>query len=176
MKKTIVLLLSLTLLTTLSYAQRITYNQLHHIYKTWVQNKGSDVNAITAQLHLSSPKWKIMSEQPTIEDNTSYYAWTALDTKSDTTVIALYVKQDGADIKYSLRYAFNSKLLYDTIVQSLKASIDYKGSITSATDNSKGEYDLIGNANGITPYSFELSDYNLNSSAAHPRLFTVDIF
>ena len=173
--KKLLLLFCLTISISLTYAQGITYNQLQHIYKNWVQSKATNVKAISAQLHLISPKWKIMSEQPITEGTTNYYAWTTLDTKTDTTVIALYVEQDGDNIKYSLRYAFHSKLLYNSIMQSLKTSIDYKSSITSATDNSKGEYDVTGNGNGIRPY-FELSDYNLNSSAEHTRLYTVDIF
>lgn len=179
MKKFLVLI-SFVALVNASRAQSISYTQLQHILNTWMQGKGTTAQAISAQLHAIYPKWKMLANMPAVDGETTYYAWTTLDTKSDSTAIALYIDKDATTIKYTLKYAFHSKALYDSMLRSLNASTYYQnGRITTFTDKSKAEVTTTALANDSLPMAsridFMLSDYNSNAGP-NPQLFTVETF
>lgn len=180
--KKILILLVLSVLASSTFAQSLTYNQLQSIFMTWMQSKGANVSILNKKLNTINPKWKIVSYKPMIAQNgeEKYYAWTTLDTKKDTTAIAVYIEEDATTIKYSLKYAFHNNVSYNGLVKGLRASTYYANRITTETDESKGETSLFGHPDESLPIAnridFLLSDYNLNSDDTHPRLYTVDIF
>lgn len=151
------------------------------MFKTWEQVKGNNIQSITTLLHSINPKWKLSSATPSFDSDkeTKYWIWTAVTSSKDTSAFALYIDEDESTTKYSLRYAFHSKVGYQSLATALKADPYYLGRVTTQTDNSKGEVSLLALANDDLPMpkriDFLLSDYNLNSSDDHPRLFTVDI-
>jgi hypothetical protein len=179
MKKFLVLI-SFVALVNATHAQSISYTQLQRILNTWMKGKGATAKDISAQLHTISPKWKMLSNMPAVDGESTYYAWTALDTKSDSTALAVYIDKDATTVKYTLKYAFHSKALYDSMLRSLRASTYYQsGRITAFTDNSKGELTTTALANDSLPMAsridFMLSDYDSNAGP-NPRLFTVETF
>lgn len=181
MLKNLIIIICFNLAVSKVSAQSINYSQLQKVFTTWMNSKGKTTTGIATQLKAISPKWKLMSLEPLTDGDSKYYVWTALDTKTDTSAVAMYIEEDETTVKYSLRYAYHSKVLYNSMVESLKASSYYaKGRITSFTDKSKNEVTLNGFPDETLPIAQRidllLSSYELNNSAAHPPLYTVDIY
>jgi len=161
-------------------AQSVSYAQLHQLFKVLMTGEPTTVKTISMQLHAINPKWQLITKEPLYDGETKYYYWRAKETNSDSTAIAIYIDEDATTLKYTIKYAFHSKALYDSMLRSLTASSYYpSGSVTSFTDNSKGEFTTTALASNSLPMAsridFILSDYNINAGP-NPRLFTVDIF
>lgn len=181
MLKNLIIIICFNLAVSKVSAQSISYNQLQKVFTAWMNSKGKAVSGITTQLKAISPKWKLLSPKPITDGETKYYTWVALDTKTDTTAIAVYIEEDATTVKYTLRYTYHSKALYNAMVSSLKASTYYeKGRITTFKDNSKGEFSLNALPDESLPIQQRidvlLSSHELNVSADNPALYTIDIY
>lgn len=178
MKKLIYLTLFIAFINV-SNAQSVSYSQLHGIFSTLTTSQTNTIHEITLQLRKISPKWQLITHKPITDGETKYYYWRAKESGLDSSALAIYIDEDDSTVKYSLRYAFHNKALYDALLHSLNSSSYYPtGSITSFTDNSKGEFTITAMASDTLPMAsridFTLSDYNSNAGS-NPRLFTVDI-
>lgn len=181
MFKHLVIIICFTFAVSNAEAQMVNYDQLQKLFYTWTSNKGKSASIVTAQLKAINSKWKLMNTTAHIEGATKYYAWSAIGSKSDTSIIAVYIDDDDESTKYTLRYAHHSKALYNTMVTALKDSPYYaKGRITTFSDKSKNEFTLNGLPDEALPIAQRidilLSSYELNNNAAHPPLYTVDIY
>jgi hypothetical protein len=181
MLKHLIIIICFTTAVCNAEAQSINYNQLQRLFTIWMNSKGKSTTTLTTQLKSISPKWKLLNTTAQVDGATKYYAWSALDATSDSTIIAVYIDEDNESTKYTLRYAHHSKGLYNTMGTALRASSYYaKGRITTFRDNSKNEFTLNGFPDETLPMpqriDILLSSYELNVSAAHPALYTVDIY
>lgn len=177
--KKFLLVLCLQAFISSSNAQSINYNQLQNLYKTWVKGKGVNLNVISNTLKAINQKWKLSSSEPIIDDYVKSYVWKAIGIKADTSAITFSIEEDDKTVKYSLQYVFQSKALYNSILQSLNASEYYKkGHFSSTTDRAKGEYTILSLPEEVGPLStridFLLTKYNINYPDS--QFYSVDIF